>query len=97
MLKWVQLFLRTQPVQNAKVEVGAGEGVQGSSTRPMCVRQVSLAVYPAHMYISLSVAHPKVEMAAGERVHTSSMCLAHKQRVSGVALCFSCNGKLVAA
>ena len=41
MLSWVQRFLRPQPAQNAKVEVGLGEGLQGGSTIPMCVRQVS--------------------------------------------------------
>lgn len=41
MLSWVQRFLRPQPAQNARVEVGLGGGVQGGSTIPMCVRQVS--------------------------------------------------------
>lgn len=41
MLSWVQRFLRSQPAQNATVEVGPGEGVGRGKVQPMCVRQVA--------------------------------------------------------
>ncbi|KAL0030927.1 hypothetical protein WJX79_001622 [Trebouxia sp. C0005] len=41
MLSWVQRFLRSQPAQNATVEVGPGEGVGQGKVQPMCVRQVA--------------------------------------------------------
>ncbi len=41
MLSWVQRFLRSQPAQNATVEVGPGVGVGRGKVRPMCVRQVA--------------------------------------------------------
>lgn len=39
-LSWVQRFLRPLPAKNARVEVGIGQGTDGGSGVPMCVRHV---------------------------------------------------------
>ena len=62
MLSWVQRFLRPQPAQNAKVEVGLGEGLQGGSTIPMCVRQVS-CIQPGMRHAVSAVSRSRLSSA----------------------------------